>query len=157
MPHNHHYSLRPITEDDLPFLRQVYASTRKMELDLTDWGDEQKTQFITMQFEAQHQHYQQHYSDAEFYVIEVDGNDIGRLYRLDQRHDIRIVDIAILPEYRGVGVGSRILNDIIAEGESQGIPVSIHVELNNPAMSLYRRLGFEPVSNEGVYMLMERR
>ncbi len=148
------YSLRPIEETDMPFLREVYASTRQMELEQTDWSDEQKAAFLKMQFDAQHGHYQRHYNDARFCVIEVGGEDVGRLYCLDQAHDIRIVDITILPHYRNRGIGSRILNDILETGENKGIPVSIHVELTNPALKLYLRLGFEAVHSEGVYMLM---
>lgn len=150
------YTLRTIKDDDMPFLRKVYASTRQMELDLTDWSEEQKEQFLAMQFNAQHSHYQQHYCDAQFNIIEIDSQDAGRLYRLDQPHDIRIIDITILPEYRNRGIGSLVLNDIIEHGDKNGTPITIHVELNNPAMSLYRRLGFEPISSEGVYLLMEK-
>lgn len=150
------YNLHTITENDIPFLREVYASTRQMELEQTNWSDQEKDQFLKMQFDAQHTHYQRHYCDAVFSVIEVNAEYVGRLYRLDQDHDIRIVDIAILPQHRNRGIGSRILNDIIEDGEEKKIPVSIHVELNNPAMSLYRRLGFKSVHSEGVYLLMEK-
>jgi GNAT superfamily N-acetyltransferase len=148
------YSLRPIAETDMPFLREVYVGTRQAELEQTDWSDEQKAAFLTMQFDVQHSHYQRHYYDAQFSIIEMEDQDVGRLYRLDQMHDIRIVDIAILPDYRNRGIGSRILNDILENGENKGVPVSIHVELNNPALALYRRLGFKPVHSEGVYLLM---
>ncbi len=151
------YTLRAIGDDDLPFLREVYAATRREELELTEWSDEQKEQFIDMQFNAQHHHYQQHYLGAQFSVIEVEGQSVGRLYRHDQPHDIRIVDIAILPAYRNRGTGSRILNDILLEAEQKGAPVTIHVEVNNPAMSLYQRLGFEPLKGDGIYLLMEKK
>ncbi|MEC9254620.1 MAG: GNAT family N-acetyltransferase, partial [Pseudomonadota bacterium] len=70
--------------------------------------------------------------------------------------EIRIVDIAILPEHQDSGAGSYLLQNIIEEGNEKGLPVRIHVEQNNPAKKLYERLGFKEVSrfNE-VYVLME--
>jgi ribosomal protein S18 acetylase RimI-like enzyme len=67
---------------------------------------------------------------------------------------IRIVDIALLPAHRGAGRGGVLLHAILAEGRTSGLAVSIHVEANNPAMTLYRRLGFVHVDTNGVYQLM---
>jgi ribosomal protein S18 acetylase RimI-like enzyme len=89
-------------------------------------------------------------------VIERNGQPIGRLY-LDRRDDeLRIVDIALLTEHRGGGIGNAILTDLIDEASGSGIPVRIHVERNNPALGLYRRLGFREIGDEGVYLHMER-
>jgi ribosomal protein S18 acetylase RimI-like enzyme len=49
------------------------------------------------------------------------------------------------------------MRDILAEGKAQGLPVRIHVERNNPALRLYRRMGFKKIGETGVYLLMERR
>jgi ribosomal protein S18 acetylase RimI-like enzyme len=86
----------------------------------------------------------------------VDGRPAGRLYVGRWPQTIRIVDIALLPEHRGVGVGTRLLGGLLAEADAAGKPVSIHVERFNPAMRLYRRLGFEELEDKGVYVLMER-
>lgn len=150
------YRLRPIVDADLPFLRQVYTSTRQTEMELIDWSEERKAQFLDMQFEAQHRHYQQHYGDAEFSIIEVEAQDAGRLYRLDTPGECRIVDISLLPAFRNRGIGSAILDRLIEEARARGASVTIHVEKSNPAMSLYRRLGFQAVRDAGVYLLMER-
>lgn len=150
------YRLRPIVDADLPFLRQVYASTRQAEMELIDWSEEQKAQFLDMQFEAQHRHYQQHYGDAEFSIVEVEAQDAGRLYRLDTPGECRIVDISLLPAFRNRGIGSAILGRLIEAARTRGASVTIHVEKSNPAMSLYRRLGFQAVRDAGVYLLMER-
>ena len=70
--------------------------------------------------------------------------------------EIRLVDIALLPEHRGGGVGSAILHEILAEGKAAGKPVTIHVERFNPALRLYERLGFVPIEERGPYLLMQR-
>ena len=148
--------LRPITPDDAAFLMQVYGSTREDELAQVAWQPGQKQAFIEMQFVAQHAHYQQHYRNAMFSVIEHAGQAIGRLYLARWAEEHRIVDIALLPPFRGRGLGSAILKEIIAEATANGLPVSIHVEQFNPALRLYRRLGFQFVSEYGVYYLMRR-
>ncbi|MCB1057052.1 MAG: GNAT family N-acetyltransferase [Acidobacteria bacterium] len=146
---------RAITDDDLPFLSRLYASTREEELAPLPWSDEQKRVFLEQQFNAQHVFYQQQFPDAVFDVLLVGGEPAGRLYLVRWTREIRIVDIALLPEFRGRGLGGGLLEGILDEGRREGKKVSIHVERNNPAMHLYRRLGFVDVEDKGVYLLME--
>jgi ribosomal protein S18 acetylase RimI-like enzyme len=151
-------SLRRITEADLPFLAEVYASTRREELAHAPWTDDQKAAFLRWQFDNQHQYYQQYYPTCEFLIVEKPNGTsfepIGRLYVDRWPDQIRLVDIALLPAHRGAGHGGALLQSILAEGRASGLAVSIHVEANNPAMTLYRRLGFVHVDTNGVYHLM---
>ena len=147
-------SFRPITDADLPFLAALYASTRTEELSLTAWTDAQKATFLKQQFEAQHAHYQAHYQGTDFLVIEQGGVPIGRLYLARWQNEHRIVDIALLPEHRHKGLGEGLLRDLLEEAARAGKTVSIHVEKFNPALSLYRRLGFAVAGEAGAYHLM---
>lgn len=148
-------TLRPATDEDLPFLRRVYAGTRAMELAQVPWTDEQKEAFLTFQFDAQHKYYREQFPDAAYDLIVVDGEPVGRLY-VDRRDDeIRLIDIALLPERRRAGIGRKLLEDLQREAAAAGHPLRIHVEMNNPALSLYRRLGFRELEEQGVYYLME--
>jgi GNAT superfamily N-acetyltransferase len=149
------YTLRPITAEDMDFLYEVYASTRLEELAAVDWSAERKADFLHMQFDAQHRYYLENYRQASFQVIEVDGHPAGRLYVDRRAAEIRIVDIALLTDYRRQGLGTAILGEILAEGEQRRLPVTIHVERFNPALMLYHRLGFSLVEDKGVYLLME--
>ena len=133
----------------------MYASTREEELRIVDWSDEQKGAFARQQFEAQDAYYREHYDPATFDVIEVDGTPAGRLYVARWEDEIRIMDIALLPEYRREGIGTKLLRDLLDEGSRTGKRVSIHVERNNSALRLYARLGFTAVADRGVYMLLE--
>lgn len=150
-------SLRAITLEDEPFLFAVYSSTRADELALVDWSAEQKDAFLRMQFVAQSRHYTENYPDAEFQVIELDGQRIGRLYTQRRENEIRIMDIALLPEVRGRGIGTGLLNEILDEARAGNLPVTIHVERMNPALHLYERLGFYFLEQRGIYFLMEWR
>ena len=151
-------TFRPITPDDMEFLLRVYHSTREEELAMVlDWTAEQKDAFVQQQFNAQHVWYQDHYDGAQFDVILVDGVPAGRLYVHRRSREIRLVDITLLPEFRKGGIGTSLLRELLAEGEAAGKPVTIHVEVFNPAMRLYERLGFRPIEERGPYRLMEWR
>ncbi len=150
-------TFRSIRPDDEAFLSHVYASTRLDELAVTDWTDEQKAAFLQMQFVAQHKFYQENYTDTDFLIILQDATLVGRLYVARWTDEIRIVDIALLPAYRGTGIGTTILRGLLAEADAAGKPVRIHVERENPALRLYERLGFVMIEDKGVYLFMEGR
>ncbi len=148
--------LRRVREEDRGLLLRVYASVREEELRPVPWTDEQKAGFVAQQFAAQDAHYREHYADAQFDVIEIEGEPAGRLYVFRGARDIRVVDITLLPAFRGHGVGERLLRELRDEAEASGRTLSIHVEHVNPARRLYERLGMrvtgEPV---GPYLYME--
>ena len=120
------------------------------------WDDAQKDAFLGAQFEAQDAWYREAYAGASFEVILVEGEPAGRLYLHRGRSEIRIVDIALLPEHRGGGVGTLLLRDLLAEADEAGKSVTIHVERLNPALRLYERLGFALAEDKGVYLFLER-
>ncbi len=148
-------TFRPITPADEPFLYRLYASTREDELSVLPWSAAEKEVFLTMQFNAQHKFYQEQFKRADFDLVLCNGEPIGRLYLDCRKDEFRIIDIALLPEHRRRGIGSRLLKKILADAKTAVLPVRIHVEHNNPALNLYHRLGFRQIGDEGVYLLME--
>jgi ribosomal protein S18 acetylase RimI-like enzyme len=147
-------SLRPITAEDVDFLYRVYASTRADEMKLVDWDDAHKRAFLEMQFKAQHTYYTQNLQ-AEFQIVLLDGEPVGRLYVERRPDEIRVIDIALLPDYRNRGIGSFFLHGLFDEARRACVPVRIHVEHFNPALRLYTRLGFRKIGDTSVYFLME--
>ena len=149
-------AFRAATAGDEAFFADLYASTRRQVLAATGWPAATIAAFLAQQAAAQHAHYICHYADAEWWVLEEGARLVGRLILARWSHDHRIADIALLPEARGRGLGTAILADVIAEADAAGARVSIHVEKTNPAMRLYRRLGFATIEDKGVYDLMQR-
>ncbi len=147
-------SLRRVDDTDLRFLRELYGTTRAQELAQVDWSDAQKAQFLDFQFHAQHTYYNEHFADARRDIIEVEGKPVGRLYLQLRADEIRLIDIALLPEQCGQGIGGALLEAILGAGRARSLPVAIHVEQNNPALRLYQRLGFAQVEEQGIYYLM---
>jgi GNAT superfamily N-acetyltransferase len=146
--------LRPETPQDAPFLRHLYGTTREMEMQVMPWSEEQKRAFLDMQFHAQTTHYRECYPDCAFLVIEVDGEPVGRLYIERADDAIHLIDIALLPEYRGRGIGGQMMEEILTEARAAGKDVAIYVEYFNPARRLYDRLGFREIDTNGVYLRM---
>ncbi len=147
-------TLRPATDADYDFMRRLYASTREEEMAHFPFDEAQKRAFLDQQFGAQFAHYGIHYPTVERNIIEKDGVPVGRLWIDEWRDQIRLVDIALMPDARGKGVGSQLLHDVLERGRRAGKPVTIHVEGFNPALHLYQRLGFEKIDTNGVYFLM---
>jgi ribosomal protein S18 acetylase RimI-like enzyme len=120
------------------------------------WDDAQKAAFLRQQFDAQDAWWHENYGGATFDVVVVDGEPAGRLYVHRGPSEFRIVDIALLPEYRGGGVGTELLEGLFAEADAAGKSVTIHVERMNPALRWYERLGFQLAEDKGVYLFLER-
>jgi len=147
-------SFRPIQDTDIPFLAAVYASTRQAEMAQSGWPQVEIDQFLVSQFQLQHNYYQQHFPEANFTIVVYEGKSIGRLYTCQEKALLRLIDIALLPEYQGQGFGREILRDLLAKAKSRGDDISLYVELTNPAFNWYQRLGFTPCGDNGVYQQM---
>ena len=148
-------ALRPESPGDEAFLLELYGSTRSTELAHVPWTQEQKQRFLADQFRLQSIHYRSHYPGAEFHIVTQAGRAIGRLYLCCTREEIRLMDIALIPECRGRGIGSRLLQTVLDAGAAAAKPVVAHVERNNPALSLYQRRGFSVMQDDGVYLRLE--
>lgn len=147
---------RPAADQDRSFLLRLYASVREPELEASGLPREQWGAFVEHQFEAQSQAYEA-YENTSFEVVMVGEEPAGRLIVARWPEELRVVDIALLPEHRGRGIGGELMRALIEEAEERGVKTSIHVERFNPAQRLYARLGFRPVADVGdVYLLLER-
>lgn len=152
-------NLRPTTPEDQALLMAIYGTTRAEELkQVPEWTEEQRHAFVAHQFHAQDVYYKEVYPDSEYSVIQLGAQPIGRLYveRFLIEGTIRIIDIAILPEFQNQGVGEYLLRNLQEEARQAGKSLTIHVEKFNRALNFYTRLGFEMVKEtHGVYLLME--
>ena len=150
-------TLRTATPEDYAFLLEVYASARAPEMEMVPWTDEQKATFLKFQFDAQDSHYRSQYPTAEFQVILNRDVPVGRLCLLRAADEIRILDITILPDHRSQGIGTSVINPLLDEARDGQKSVNIWVESFNPSQSLFRRLGFLMVQEDGFNQLLEFR
>jgi ribosomal protein S18 acetylase RimI-like enzyme len=131
----------------------MYASVRVEEMALVPWSDDQKRAFVKSQFDAQSSHYRNTYPNGNFLLIKSDDEPVGRVYHCELEDEHRIIDITVAPEFRGRGIGTKIIKDII---EGTGKPVRIYLEMNNRSVGLFQRLGFGMIRDEGFYRLWSR-
>jgi ribosomal protein S18 acetylase RimI-like enzyme len=138
------FVLRTAHHGDLPALLALYADTRAAEMARVAWPAVAKQGFLAQQFELQHRHYVLHYADADFMVIERDGRLCGRYYLRRTAPEHLVVDISLLADCRGQGLGAALIRATQAEAQALGRGVGLHVVRDNAgARRLYERLGFQ--------------
>ena len=154
-PASANITLRPVGSDDYDFLVEVYGSTRAEEMALVPWTDEQRQLFVRSQFNAQQDHYAKTYPGASHDVIVSDNRSVGRLYVARLDHEIRIIDITLLPAERNGGIGSYLIKQLLNEANSSGKITRIYVEEFNPSLRLFERLGFSSSEQQGIHLLLQ--
>lgn len=153
-------ALRAATSADQAFQCAVFVSTRVEEFTRTGWEPERIHAFLQQQFQLQHAYYQRHYPDGQFDIVELQGEPVGRLYHAkcpgEQGGELRLIDIALLPAWRGGGIGTRLMHAVLAEAWEARLAVSLYVERDNPVRALYARLGFVTIGENGIYEMKRR-
>jgi ribosomal protein S18 acetylase RimI-like enzyme len=151
------YTLRPVQGEDEALLLEIYSSTRADEMALVPWDAAQKQAFLQMQFSAQQKHYRAYFPHATHEMILAEGQPVGRLYVDRRETEIRILDVTLLPQARGRGIGTQILLDLMKEADHRNQSCSIYVESFNRSLGLFQRLGFVKTEESGASWLMEWR
>jgi ribosomal protein S18 acetylase RimI-like enzyme len=149
-------TLRTVSAADDEFLLSVYYSTREEELAQATWEPEQKDFFVRWQFGLQRREYDSRFPQAEYDVILVDDKPAGRIWIGTDDDEIRLLDIALLPEFQNQGVGTRLLGLLIEEATRANKRLRHMVFVhNNDAHRFYERLGFSVIEDLGAYKHME--
>jgi ribosomal protein S18 acetylase RimI-like enzyme len=146
---------RSASPEDEDFLAAVYASTRREEVAAWGWPREQGESFIKMQYDARRRSYQAAFEDAEWSILLAGDIRAGSMIVRRSTSEIRLVDIALLAEYRNRGFGSTLIAELIEESQQRNVPLRLSVLQGNRAIHLYRRLGFVGYQGDGMYMEME--
>jgi ribosomal protein S18 acetylase RimI-like enzyme len=148
-------TLRPAGADDEGFLLALYASTRRDEMAAWGWKAAQMEIFLRMQFLALQQRYAAERDHSEHRIILREDVPVGRILIIRSADEIRLADIALLPEHRCTGIGSALIGDLQEEAARAGLPVRLHVTRDNRAARLYERLGFVVIGDTDSHFKME--
>jgi ribosomal protein S18 acetylase RimI-like enzyme len=149
-------SRRPVRPDDGEFQFRLYASTRQAEIAGFGWSSAQQDAFLRMQFAAQQNWYRTAYPQAVWEIVELEGAPVGRMIVSRGPESITLVDIALLVEYRGQGIGGGLVRDLVQRGRDEKLPVRLQVLRTNPAARLYQRIGFVKTSEDELYLQMAK-
>lgn len=151
----HLIGLRAEVPEDESFLFQLYASTRQEELEQAGVPEAFRETFLRQQFMAMTQGYRTRFADGSWSVIELDGQAVGRMIVQESASEVRVVDLALLAEFRGLGIGSLLMRRLQISAQALGKPVRLRAFLGSRAESWYRRMGFSQLEEEGLRVHLE--
>ncbi len=142
------WRLRPLTRDDEPQLRRIDAATRQGEIG-GDWSAVQREQFLDLQFRARMTESLAPEPGSERCLLEQQRaggpwQAVGLLWLQRRRDTVQVMDLALLPEARGRGLGTAVLQHVMDEAAASRRTVSTHVDEASPARRVFERLGFVP-------------
>jgi ribosomal protein S18 acetylase RimI-like enzyme len=144
--------LRPEQDSDDAFRFVLFCQSRPAELALPTIEPAAREQLMRIQYRGQTMSYRANFPGARFDIIELEGAAIGRLVADRAGNDIVIVDWAIMPEMRGRGIGTTIMQAIVEEARQATRQIRLKVMSGNAgALRLYLRLGFELVGTIPFY------
>jgi GNAT superfamily N-acetyltransferase len=150
-------SLRPIAPEDSTFLLNLYKSSRGDDLRGLGWDDERISEFLDMQYEAHQRFHASEYKKAVDQVVLRGNEAVGRVTFEPREHEIRCVELALLPGHRNVGIGTRLIRELQTEAKRQKKPLRLQVIRFSRSVSLFERLGFQRISETGTHFQMEWR
>jgi ribosomal protein S18 acetylase RimI-like enzyme len=150
--HRHALQRRTAQAQDDAFLESLYASTRTEELRPWAWPETQVQAFLAQQSRAQSMGYRHQFGAEHDHIVQLDGEDIGRLFVAPVGPALCVVDIAVLPAWRNQGIGTQLLQQVLRTAAEQGRPVQLSVMRGNPAQRLYERLGFAVTAQDDLYL-----
>jgi GNAT superfamily N-acetyltransferase len=148
---------RVVLPDDAPFLEAVYRSTREAELSALGWPSITAEMFARSQFDMQTRYYASAFPSAEHLVVVVDGTPAGRLIVDRSGPGWHVVDLSLLVEHRGAGVGTAVVRQLLDEAAQSGVDVTCHAESSSRAQRFWEHLGFIAGDREGVHVRMAHR
>jgi ribosomal protein S18 acetylase RimI-like enzyme len=145
---------RPVTHTDTGFLRALFAESRE---DLIILPPDVRDGLVDMQFRAQRRHYDEVFPRAQHDILVAHGVDVGRLIVETSTAGVRIVDVSVQRAYRGRGVASAALTELLAQADRERRPARLSVWADNTdARRLYERLGFAVTAAAAGYLEMDR-
>lgn len=123
-------TFRPATEKDLEFLRALRLATmREVVLRHRPWREEEQDQRVMAHFDSGR-------------IILREGREIGLLKVVREADHFHLVQIQLLPDFQGRGIGTAIIQSLQEECGALGLPIVLEVYLSNRSIDLYSRLGF---------------
>jgi ribosomal protein S18 acetylase RimI-like enzyme len=150
-------SRRPLTVDDEPFIKRLIAEVVADELGARLWPDAARVPLVDIQYRARRQGFHDAFPDATEEIVQRDGEAAGWLVTARDAESIRVVDIALLPQERGQGLGTACIRDLQDEAERTARLLRLSVVRMNAAARLYERLGFQITGGDEIRYAMEWR
>ena len=137
-------TLRDANLQDYKFLYSLHRETLKEYIDQT-WGWDEAWQQA---------HFQKKFDLSGKRIIECEGVSIGCIAVLGEGDHIFLSYIALKTDYQRRGIGTRLIEEVLASAAERKIPVTLKVLKTNPARVLYERLGFTITQTSDTHYFM---
>ncbi|MBE7385568.1 MAG: GNAT family N-acetyltransferase [Leptolyngbya sp. SIO1E4] len=139
-----HY--RQATEQDREALFELHKLALGPYIDqIFGWNEAVQKQFFNDRFDAN-----------KLQWIVGNGLRVGVIAYQERDTGFYLESLEIYPAYQGKGYGSAAIQDIIQKAQRRSLPVELQVFKINPAIRLYRRLGFSVVNESDRHIQMRR-
>jgi ribosomal protein S18 acetylase RimI-like enzyme len=149
------FALRPEGEADAPFRLALFKASRGPGWDQLPLPADMLAKVMEQQFRAQIQGYQAAYPRARLEIVTVGGEPVGRLATDRSAGALHLIDIAVVPERRGQGIGGAVLRALIDEAAATDAPLTLQVARDNlAAHRLYHRLGFAATAADETHLTL---
>lgn len=129
-------SLRPATEADHAFVRDLLLTTSRPYVEQTwGWNDDIR-QLVLDDFERWFN------PPASGQMVQLDDHDVGYLKVADHEDGVLLDMVLLDPKYQNRGVGTALITQVVNDAHARGRAVVLQVLKVNPSRRLYERLGF---------------
>ena len=147
-----------LVQADETALFQLYTAMRADELAMQGWDPEMRNLILRFQFEAQLRGYREQFPAADERLILRDGSPVGWLIVDRSGTELHGIDMALLPEERSKGAGTRVIRALQEEAAAESRPMVLSVQTRNVrALELYVRLGFRVIRETDTHTVLEWR
>jgi ribosomal protein S18 acetylase RimI-like enzyme len=149
--------LRPALPQDDAFVYQLFWQVIHDNLYAWSWDPNVRQTLLHLQVQSKRGAYAAAYPNADYAIMVLDDQPVGHMIIDRSGEFYHLVDIAIVPQQRGAGIGTRMILALCMEAEMMHKNVRLSVSSGNPrAADLYRRLGFRVIQDHETDLLMER-
>ncbi len=143
---------RPSLPADAEFMLELYAATHEQELAELGWSLTENRSFVIMQAQAEEWKLGRRYPDMDRVTIGIESTPIGRLLVCMREEVLHVVDLSLMPRFRGQGVGTQLMREILGEAREELVPVKIRVLKDSRSFEFVNRLGFDEPLDFGRYV-----
>ncbi|TLS51763.1 GNAT family N-acetyltransferase [Paenibacillus antri] len=147
-------SLSPAGVEDEAFLFELFVSVRLAEYAGSGWSQSEMQTLMWVEFRTQQATYANQ-SGVRHDIVKEGDVPVGRILTSESALAVQLVDVSLIKPYRGRGIGSVLVRGLQKLVAPTGKPIRLQVELYNPAMRFYQRLGFQPYREHFPYLSME--
>lgn len=136
--------LRQADPPDRDFAAALYLESMRIHLTRLGKWDERRVR----------RRFQKSFRTDQSRIIHLGDMGIGWLQVSETADCLHLHQIHILERFRNRGIGGNLIAGLLRRAQATSRPVALNVIRGNPAISLYKRLGFRPAREDAEKVLM---